>query len=274
MSEVNLNYFIYNGKIYKSEEFERVYVEDSSSVYEVLRVNKSIPVFLEEHYERLLNSGKIIGYDINLSFKGLRHQISSLIEKNNVIDHNIKIVINNLNTKKPNIYIFFIKTSYPDNSLYIEGVKTFIYNAQRDNPNAKIINTNLRSTINALLKEKDCFEAILINSDGYITEGSRSNLFFIKDNTLYTPKGENVLLGITRRKIIELSNKNNIEVKEEHIHVNSLKVFSAIFISGTSPKVLPICKVDNLQFDTKESLLLKIMDIYNREISDYLAKNK
>lgn len=274
MSDVYLNYFIYNDAIYKTEKFGELYNESSPSLYEVLRVNCSIPIFLEEHYNRLINSGKIIGYNLELSFDFLKTQIYSLIEKNSVTDHNVKIVINNLEKESPNIYIFFIKTNYPNKSLYDEGIKTITYNAERDNPNAKIINSDLRHTINNLLKEKNCYEAILVNNEGFITEGSRSNLFFIKDSTLYTTKGKDVLLGITRKRIIELAIKNNIAVKEESVHIDSLKDFSSLFISGTSPKVLPICTVDNINFNTKDSLLIKIMDIYNMEIANYINSNK
>ncbi len=273
MSDAKLNYFIYNGEIFKTSDFENLYKENSPSLYEVIRVNNSVPLFLEEHYERLISSGEIIGEKINVSFKEFKDNIEKIIKKNDVVDYNIKIVINNLNAS-PNIYYFFIKTSYPDASLYDTGVKTFLYNAERDNPNAKIINSSLRETINSLLKEKDCFEAILVNNDGYITEGSRSNLFFIKGNDLYTTKGKDVLLGITRKRIIELSLKNSINVIEKDIHVNDLKDFSSLFISGTSPKALPINSVDNITFSTKDPVLLKIMKIYDDEINLYIKSKK
>ncbi|KMT21319.1 aminotransferase class IV [Clostridium cylindrosporum] len=274
MSDANLKFFIFNNNVYPVEEFDNLYVEDSSSLYEVLRVNESVPLFLEEHYERLISSGKIIGHNISLSFDELKSQIQLITQKNNVVNHNIKIVINNLHNEVPNIYYFFIKTNYPDASLYEEGVKTFLYSAERDNPNAKIINTNLRNTINTLLEEKNCYEAILVNSDGYITEGSRSNLFFIKDNTLYTTEGKDVLLGITRKRIIELARSNEINTIEKPIHIDELKDFSSLFISGTSPKVLPINAVDSLKYSTKDSLLLKIMKIYDNEINSYISSHK
>lgn len=274
MSDANLNYFIFNDNIFPAQEFDNHYVEDNSSLYEVIRISNSIPLFLEEHVDRLISSGKIIGYTLNISYEDVLSKISLLMKKNNVTNHNIKIVINNLKDSVPNIYFFFIKTSYPDDSLYSSGVKAFSYNAERDNPNAKIINTNLRETINSLLKEKDCFEAILVNNEGYITEGSRSNLFFIKNNILYTTEGKDVLLGITRKRIIELSKKNGIKVQEESIHIDDLKGFSSLFISGTSPKVLPINSVDSMNFSTTDPLLLNIIKIYNDEIEQYISTHK
>lgn len=273
MSDINLDYFIFNNNIYPASEFDSVYLEDKSSLYEVLRVNNSTPLFLEEHFDRLLTSGNVIGHDLNIKFEDLKANIDTLIKKNKVVNHNIKIVVNNLSLE-PNVYYYFIKTNYPNDSLYETGVKTLTYNAERDNPQAKIINTSLRENINALLKEKDCYEAILVNNEGYITEGSRSNLFFIKDNALYTPLGKDVLLGITRKRIIELSQKNGITFKEIPIHVDDLKSFSSIFISGTSPKVLPVYSVDSTKLDTKNSLLLKIMKLYNDEIESYLNSHK
>ncbi|MEG0641800.1 MAG: aminotransferase class IV, partial [Clostridium sp.] len=125
-----------------------------------------------------------------------------------------------------------------------------------------------------LLKEKECFEAILVNDDGYVTEGSRSNLFFIRDNTLYTTQGKDVLLGITRKRIIDLAKKNGVNVIEKPIHIDELSGFSSLFISGTSPKVLPIKSVDNINYLTKDTLLLKIISIYDSEIISYMDNYK
>jgi branched-chain amino acid aminotransferase len=274
MSEAVLNYFIYNGKEHKISEFENFYVGGKPSIYEVIRNIDEVPVFLEEHYDRLINSAKILGHKLDLSLDNVKDNIIKMIKLNDISNFNIKIVVNALDSDNPNEYYFFIKSEYPSEDLYKTGVETLLYRAERSNPNAKVINQNLREDINNLLKEKDCYEALLVNHNGEITEGSRSNIFFIKNNKVYTAPAKDVLLGITRQRILTLCNKNNIDTLEAPILMEDLHTFDAAFISGTSPKVLPISKIDTINLSTTNKILVEIMKIYDDEIRNYMYNYK
>jgi branched-chain amino acid aminotransferase len=113
-----------------------------------------------------------------------------------------------------------------------------------------------------------------VNCSGEITEGSRSNLFFIKGNSVYTSPSKDVLMGITRQRIISICRKNGIGVNETAILADQVEFFDAAFISGTSPKVLPISTIDDYKYSTDNSLLLNIMEIYNNEIQNYINNHK
>ncbi|MEG0372221.1 MAG: aminotransferase class IV, partial [Clostridium sp.] len=158
MADIKLDYFIFNDNLLESKDFDSVYIEDSKSLYEVIRVSSGVPLFLEEHLTRLYESSKIIGYTLNLTLESIKQNIQRVISKNNISNYNLKIVINNLDNSTPNVYYFFITTNYPDPNLYSVGVDAFLYSAERDNPNAKVINTTLRERVNSLMKEKNCFE--------------------------------------------------------------------------------------------------------------------
>ena len=276
MSEAQLNYFQFNGKIYNTLEFDNLYKDIFPSVYEVIRVVDKVPLFLEDHYKRFMNSLKIASDNLklNIKFDAIKESIDNLVKLNDVSNYNIKIVLNNISSDKKNEYYFFIRSIYPDKSLYDMGIKTFTYNAVRSNPNAKIINQNLRDTVNRLLKEKNCYEALLVNNNDEITEGSRSNVFFLKDKTVYTAPVGDVLPGITRQKIIQLLRENGIEFKEEPIHENEISAFDGAFMSGTSPKVLPISRINDIEFSPKNNLLQKVMKIYDDEIANYTVSHK
>lgn len=264
--------FIHNNKIYDISEFERIYRDNYPSVYEVVRIIDRTPLFLEEHYERLLNSSKLLGFKLDITYDGIKAAINNIIKSNNVSSNNIKLVVTNL-SQKQDVYLFFIESKYPEKSMYENGVNTLLYKAERENPNAKVINNKLRNTINSLIKEKGCYEAVLVNSKGELTEGSRSNIFFIKGENIITAPSKDVLEGITRKRIISLCNKNKINIIEKRIKEEDLSNFQASFICGTSPKVLPISTMDDYRFSTKNPILLKIMDIYDREINEYIKKN-
>ncbi|TDT60950.1 aminotransferase class IV [Fonticella tunisiensis] len=274
MAEALLDYFIFNGRIYSVNEFNEKYIDKHPSIYEVIRIIEGIPLFLEEHYDRLTNSAKLLGYDLNISFENIKNNIVKAILLNKVDNYNIKIVINNLGFESPDEYFYFIKSSYPDKEMYKKGVNTILYKAVRENPNAKVINQRLRDEVNRVLNETGCYEALLVNHEGFITEGSRSNVFFIKGSSILTAPEKDVLSGITRQRIINLCRKNGIEVVEAPIASDSIKDFQAAFISGTSPKVLPISKIDNFTLDTRNNLLLNIMHIYDFEIENYINAHK
>lgn len=273
MGEAVFNYFIHNENVYDVQEFDSIYKDNTPSIYEVIRIIDGIPLFLEEHYQRLKNSAGIIGNELGMSFEYIKSNIDKMVRLNDVSRYNIKIIVNNFSVN-PDYYFFFIKSGYPEESLYQSGIRTLLYSSTRKNPNAKIINRSLRRDVDALLLEKDCYEALLVNPAGEITEGSRSNLFFIRDGRVYTSPPGDVLMGITRQRIIKLCAEHNIEVVEAAIYSKDLNKFQAAFISGTSPKVLPISSIDDISFSTSNKTLLKLMEIYNGEIEEYIKLHK
>lgn len=192
MNECFRDKFIYNNKVLNCIEFNPILINQGKSLYEVIRLIDGIPLFLEDHLERLAYSASVTGLKLWLSPDEIKSWIKELSKINMTKDGNIKIVFN-FNEKEGNNFLaFFIKHSYPTEDMYINGVKTSLLEEERDNPNAKIINKNLREKSDKLIKEKDLFEAILVDRNGNVTEGSRSNIFMIKGNKVYTAPKEDV----------------------------------------------------------------------------------
>lgn len=115
---------------------------------------------------------------------------------------------------------------------------------------------------------------LLIEESGIITECSRANIFFIKQDQIITSPESLILKGITREYIFKICNQNGISLKEKIIHQSNLQHVNATFITGTSPKVLPVCKIDEYSYTTDNPLLLKVMELYNKEIDKYISKKK
>ncbi|MCX7951355.1 MAG: aminotransferase class IV [Clostridiales bacterium] len=265
MGEAILKYFLHNNNEYSVSNFDNIYKEISPSIYEVIRIINGKPVFLEDHIERLNNSAKILGIKFSIELEEIRNQIIYLAKLNDIQNYNVKIVVNNFNN--PDIYLFFIKSVYPSDDDYEKGVKTTLYKAIRENPNAKVINSALREKINKHLEENNLYEAILVNNFDEITEGSRSNIFFIKKNTLYTAPKEDVLVGITRIKVIEIAKKLGLDIVEDKIKVSQISEFEACFLTGTSPKVLPISNIDDYIYNVGNAILKSIMTEYDKLIN-------
>ena len=135
-----------------------------------------------------------------------------------------------------------------------------------------MIDSNFRQKVTDEINKANAFEAILVNSNGFITEGSKSNIFMIKEDTLYTSPLEDVLPGVTRGRIILLAKSLGISFEEKKISFEQLENIDAIFISGTSPKILPISKVDKINFNVENKIMQKLIKSFDEEIKIYINK--
>ncbi|NJO68668.1 MAG: aminotransferase class IV [Bacteroidetes bacterium] len=189
-------FIIRNGEIYPNVSEK---LTNDTTIYEVIRIIDGIPLFFEQHYYRLGKSARLINKRLDLSEEKLKQLIHTLINANKQYSGNIKIIVDYDNETGLSLSkIGFIEHNYPTEKEYAEGVKTVSYTFQRPNPNAKIQYPNFRNDVHGLMQNNNAYEIILVNPDGNITEGSRSNLFFIMDNILYTAPEKEVLTGITR----------------------------------------------------------------------------
>ncbi|ADZ21277.1 branched-chain amino acid aminotransferase [Clostridium acetobutylicum] len=264
------NYFVLNEEIKDKKTFDGNFVENGKSLYEVIRIIDGIPLFLGNHIKRLENSFKIEKLSFPVSLDNIKQNIFKLIEANKCEVGNVKLVFNYFENKC-DFYGYFVQHKYPDEYDYINGVKTILYHGERSNPNAKVINLNFRKNVDKKIKEKGVFEAILVDRNGNITEGSKSNIFMVKSNTVYTAPVEDVLPGITREIIVEICKQCGYTVVDEKINYKKIDQFEGLFISGTSPKVLPICQVDDIKFNSQGTEMIRnIRKAYDDYISNYI----
>lgn len=282
MKEMFGEYFINNEKVKKYDEFIGINNKDGKSLYEVIRVIEGIPIFLERHLERLQNSAAITSLKLTLTLEEIKKNIFELIKINKIDNGNVKIIFNYKGEirkggelQQCDFFMYFIEAHYPSSKQYEEGVPVITYCAERENPNAKVINGNLRENVNKEIEKEQVYEAILINNEGNLTEGSRSNIFIVKDDKVLTAPKELVLQGITREIIVEICNNKGIKLEEAIINIDSIKDYDAFFITGTSPKVLPICKINDIVYQSsKNDIVLSIMKAYNNIIQNYIREAK
>jgi branched-chain amino acid aminotransferase len=236
-------------------------------IYEVIRVIDGTPVFLEDHLDRLNRSAHLAGFKNLPGTDEISKQINNLIATENKIIGNIKLGFSFSDPAvEPEFTLSFIPHYYPTAEEYREGVKVGLLKADRPIPNAKIQHSDIRERANQAMEINGQYEVLLVDSDGNVTEGSRSNVFFIKDEKLYSAPVEKILQGITRIKVLDICKTEGIEVIETDIPANSLGQFEAAFLTGTSPKVLPIRSIEDIDFKTNLPLITKIQDAYDQMI--------
>ncbi len=280
MIKLTGEYLFKNDQFIKTDEFRQDIPEDQR-VYEVLRVIEGAPLFLTEHLNRLFVSLKLLTLDKPVDFSILRDleaRIERLIRKNSQKNCNLKIIVTPFDSDRAvDCYGFFIPSSYPPREYYQTGVDTILYQGIRNNPNAKVYQSDLREAVAKRLREEGAYEALLVDSRGEISEGSRSNVFFVKNQTVYTSPPKQVLLGITREKILGLLEENGIECELKEIHQRDLPHMTGAFMTGTSPKVLPLRSIGEYSYNSaSDPVIQRIMALYQalieREIRDHQAK--
>jgi branched-chain amino acid aminotransferase len=242
-------------------------------LYEVIRVIEGIPVFLEDHFDRLYQSASLTGMKQLPNSIALEEMIRNFIFSQKKETGNIKFSFSfNNSSTEPICELNFIPHYYPTPEEYANGVKVGLMSADRPIPQAKIQNPGIRNKANLSISDNKLFEVLLIDSEGNITEGSRSNVLFIKNETLYSAPKDKILQGITRIKVLEICRKTGIQVIETSIPVNTVGQFEAAFLTGTSPKLLPVRLIGQLAFKTDIPMLTNLQAKYNQLIESYLQE--
>jgi branched-chain amino acid aminotransferase len=250
------------------DKYERTII-----VYEVIRILAGRPLFLEKHIQRLNNSARILDKNIPFSITEFSFLIKKLIGLNNSKEGNVKISIEyNISSAAFRSIIGFIPHKYPSNEDYQNGVKTISSVNLRLNPKAKVQNEELRKELNQLINASKAYEAVLVHPDGYITEGSRSNIFFVQGTCLITSPADQVLSGITRENVIQICKENKYNLIMRSLSYSELPNIDAAFLTGTSPKVLPVKSIDEFTFKLPNKLTQEIMLRYDKLIQTYLTK--
>lgn len=242
--------------------------ENEGGIYEVLRVVDGIPLFFEEHLERFQKSARLAEKTIVYTQKQIHDFLLELIEKNKIITGNVLI------SCKINLKIFFIPHNYPDTEQYQHGVVCGILHAERDNPNAKVFQTSVRTAANEMIQKEGFYEILLVNHEQFITEGSRSNVFFVKEKHLITPAVDKVLPGITRQKTMDCAAELNIIVDQRDVKLKELPTFDAIFLTGTSPKILPVMQIADKKFPVNNVAVKALIKQFDYMIENYLINKK
>ena len=263
--------FILNGELQDADSFDNSLVYGGDSVYEVIKMVKGNPLFFYDHMERLAESVKLQHKKELAGAIELRRDILYLSRSNKKKETNLKIVFN-YNAHSENYLVYFIEPIYPTEAQYRKGVKGVLFYGERSNPTSKVINHKLRSTIYHKLILDGAYEALLVNENNYITEGSRSNIFFRRGEILLTAPDSLILNGITRKYILEICRENNIAVRLESVRVEDIKNYDEAFMTGTSPTVLPFYCIDNYKFKVNGPIIILLRQLYQKKARESIHK--
>lgn len=254
----------FNGKYY-SDEIPYKLNEGlmyGIGVFETLKINNGKLEFFKYHYERLINGCNVLDINFNMDIEQLYNISMEVIRKNNIISGSLKInVLKNRET--------FDTIITSNNRVYLDELKDKGYNVVfaknrkfSKNPinyiksNNYVINILELNRVMSISKD----EAIFLNEKNEITEGSISNIYFVKNNEIYTPKMECGLLnGVIRKILVEEFN-----VKEVIIRSKDIKYYDYAFLSNSLMRIIPIKMFEDINYDFN----LKFLKNLEKEIEN------
>lgn len=252
-----------DGKFVSKEE-AKVSVYDhgflyGDGIFEGIRIYNGNIFKCKEHLDRLYDSAKSIMLNMPLSYEEMQEALVETIRRNEMKDGYIRLVVSRgagdlgldpRRSPQASVIIIVEKLSIYSEEMYRNGLKTISVSQRRNIPDAlnpKIKSLNYLNNILVKIQANlaDVGEAIMLNSQGYVAEGSADNIFIVKNGVISTPPCYvGALEGITRLAIIQICERLGLKLKEEPFTLHDVYVADEVFFTGTAAEVIAVREVD------------------------------
>ena len=238
---------------------------------------------LQDHTRRLFNSAKILGIKIPFSPEQIDEATCEVIRENKLREGYIRPMVfygsEGMGLRADNLKVHVIIAAWPwgaylgaDNA--DRGIRIRTSSFIRPHVNAALCRAKANGNyINSMLALNEVLrdgydEAVMLDTNGHVSEGSAENIFLVRSGELHTPDLNACLDGITRRTVIQLALDQGIRVYERRITRDELYVCDEAFFTGTAAEVTPIREVDNRTVGSGERgpLTEKIQKLYAQQV--------
>jgi branched-chain amino acid aminotransferase len=234
----------------------------ASAVFEGERAYAGNIFKLRAHTERLINSGKLLGFEIPFSAQQIDDACIAVLAANNLSDAYVRPLAwrgsEQLAVSAQQTKIHLAIACWPWPNLFgadrMKGVRLGLAEWRRPHPQtaptaSKAAGLYMIGTLAKHAAEAAGFEdALMLTWDGYVGEATGANIFFVMDGKLHTPVPDCFLDGITRRVVISLAKSRQIEVIERHIQPSEIAGAQEAFLAGTAAEVTPIRQIGEHHF--------------------------
>ena len=234
---------------------------------------------LEDHTNRLFESAKLIGMKIPYDKKELNDAQSKVVKINNLKNAYIRPMCfygsEGMGLRADNLKVHAIIAawdwgSYLGDDKILNGIKVKVTDFPKRRDKSMLHKAKASGNyLYSMLALKDALnsgfdEALILDIDDNVNEGSGENFFMIINNTIHTPKDATVLNGITRQTVMKIARDLNYSVEETNISVDDVKSSDEAFFTGTAAEVTPIIQVDNVKINDGKpgKITKKIQKIY------------
>ncbi|MFB0939506.1 MAG: branched-chain amino acid aminotransferase [Paracoccaceae bacterium] len=250
----------------------------ASSVFEGERAYNGKIFKSRAHSERLIQSGKLIDFDIPYSIDEIEAAKRSALDANGLTDGYVRAVawrgagedMGVASARNPvhmAVAVWSWGNYYGDAKM--KGAKLDIAKWRRPDPatapsQAKAAGLYMIATMSKHTAEaKGCSDAMMYDYRGYIAEATGANIFFVRDGEVHTPMPDSFLNGLTRQTVIEMLKQRGITVNERHIMPEELGSFEQCWLTGTAAEVTPVGQIGDYNFEVG-ALTRDISESYER----------
>lgn len=222
---------------------------------------------LQDHTKRLFNSAKIVGMQLPFTEEQINRAHIDVVKANNLASCYFRPMAYygsgklGVAPKQDDVQVILAAWAwgaYLGEEGMRKGIRVRVSSFTRHHPNVTMIkakaNGNYMNSIMANTEaSRDGYdEAILLDAQGYVAEGSGENIFTVRDGVLYTPALDVALDGITRRSVIAIASEMGLKVVEKRLTRDELYVADEVFFTGTAAEVTPIREIDGRQIGIGE----------------------
>lgn len=262
----------FNGKIENSEK-PLISLADAALLYghglfETLLIHNGKPILWEDHIFRMMKSAGEFNIGVTFDQDNLLQGAHNLIQANNIEHGSIRITISGSGS----IFMTCKKGKPYDDRLYNNGVSLIINKEKRIYSKAWLINHKTTSYMEKLLIKRQqaaagFFDAVLLNEKGNVAECCVSNVFCVKDATIYTPSvSAGILPGVVRGLVCKLLQNTHFKIEEMDFTPEFMTSSQEIFLTNSLMGIMPVKNVGSCSFPVPAKITKKIMEIYNGNV--------
>ncbi len=240
---------------------------------------------MEEHHDRLLNSGKILGFNIPYSREEIDAAAQAVLEANEISDGYVRPVawrgseMMAVSAQQTKIHVAVAAWQWPayfSPEARMKGIRMDFGEWKRPAPEtapckSKAAGLYMICTMSKHAAEaKGYADALMLDYRGLIAEATGANVFLVQDGKLHTPTPDCFLDGITRRTVIDLAKRRGYDVIERAIKPEELAKTQEVFLTGTAVEVTPVAEIGEYKFEAGE-ITRNLMNDYDALVRKHAA---
>lgn len=246
-------------------------------VFDFLRTYNGVPFHLDDHLKRLARSARLIDLQLPNSLAEIREIVHQTLKRNNHRESNIRLVVTgglspDCITPADSAKLLVMVTGFKamPESWYKDGAKVITSHVERFLPGAKSINYIPAILCQKEARQQQAIEAVYVDKNGFMLEGTTSNFFAFTGNTLLTPPCTRVLPGITRQVLLDLTNRH-YTIVERDLHQDEIRLFDETFIASSVKEIVPIVTIDGVTIGEGRpgNRTRKVMELFQEYTSSY-----
>jgi len=273
-----------NGELYPRAQ-ATVSVFDSGfilgdGVWEGLRLHHGVVVFLKDHLRRLYQGAKSLDLDIGLTPEELTQRLLETLKANDMTDGvHIRLMVTRGEKITPyqdprctipgSTIVIIAEYKEPSPRKIQGGIKLFTTHVRRGYPDVQDQKMNSHSKINCIqgciqAAKAGADEALMLDPHGFVSTCNSTHFFMVTQGEVWTSTGDYCLGGITRSKIIQLCEQNNIPVKQKNFSLFDVYGADEAFVTGTFAGITPVNEVDGrlIGDGQQRDMITRLQDLY------------